>query len=57
MVAKYARLLEDREVNNKTGDTWAIQDVPNLWNESTRTRVEKDGYEFQEDGTAIRKEM
>lgn len=52
MVRKYGRLLEEREINEKTGEIWAIQDVPNTWREKTRVKVEADGYEFLEDGTA-----
>lgn len=52
MVKKYARLLEQRQINDKTGETWAIQDVPATWRDSTKIKVEEDGYEFLEDGTA-----
>lgn len=52
MVKKYARLLEQRVINEKTDSVWAIQDVPNTWRESTRTKVEEDHYYFLEDGTA-----
>ena len=52
MVNKYARLLEQRIINDKTGDIWAIQDVPKTWRQKTQTKVENDGYYFDEDGTA-----
>ena len=52
MVNKYARVLENREINNATGEVWAIQDVPNTWRAKTQTRVISDGYYFDEDGTA-----
>lgn len=52
MVAKYTRLLEQRITNNKTGEIWKIQDVPNTWRNKTRDRVESEGYYFDEDGTA-----
>lgn len=53
MPAKYARKLENREINPETESVWAIQDVPNIWNKKTRAKVEADGYIFDEDGTAI----
>ena len=52
MVKKYSRLLEQRVINEKTGSVWAIQDVPGTWRDSTKTKVEEDGYIFLEDGTA-----
>lgn len=52
MVKKYARLLEQRIINEKTGSTWAIQDVPGTWRNNTQTKVEEDGYKFLKDGTA-----
>ena len=56
MVNKYARLLEERIVNDKTGTVWAIQDVPRTWRSKTETKVLNDGYVFDEDGTVIPKE-
>lgn len=53
MIKKYARLLEQRIINEKTESVWAIQDVPGTWREGTRTKVEGDGYYFEEDGTAM----
>ena len=52
MVNKYARLLEERIVNDKTDEVWAIQDVPKTWRGKTQTKVISDGYHFDEDGTA-----
>lgn len=52
MVNKYSRLLEERAENAKTGSVWAIQDVPKTWRADTQAKVEADGYEFLEDGTA-----
>ena len=52
MVAKYSRHLENRDYNDKTGEVWAIQDVPKTWRDKTKTKVELDGYYFDEDGTA-----
>lgn len=52
MVKKYARVLENREINSMTGEVWSINDVPNTWNNKTRAKVEADGYYFDEDGTA-----
>ena len=56
MVNKYARLLEERIINDKTGSVWAIQDVPRTWRNKTEEKVIGDGYEFDEDGTAVPKE-
>lgn len=52
MVTKYSRLLEERMINNKTGEVWAIQDVPKTWRQKTQVKVESDGYHFDENGTA-----
>lgn len=52
MVNKYARHLEQRDINVNTGDVWSINDVPNTWRAKTKTKVENDGYYFAEDGTA-----
>lgn len=52
MVNKYARHLEERDINVNTGKVWAIQDVPNTWRKKTETKVISDGYYFDEDGTA-----
>lgn len=52
MVNKYARHLEERDINTKTGEVWAIQDVPNTWRSKTEAKVIADGYYFDEDGTA-----
>lgn len=52
MVAKYARHLENRDINDKTGEVWAIQDVPKTWRARTEQKVIDDGYYFDEDGTA-----
>ena len=56
MVNKYSRLLEERIINDKTGDVWAIQDVPKTWRSKTEAKVISDGYYFDEDGTAYPKE-
>ena len=56
MVAKYSRLLEQRIINDKTGEVWAIQDVPKTWRGKTEAKVISDGYYFDEDGTAYPKE-
>lgn len=52
MVKKYTRLLEEREINDKTESVWAIQDVPKTWRTKTENAVIADGYYFDEDGTA-----
>lgn len=52
MVNKYARHLEERDINEKTGEVWSINDVPNTWRAKTQTKVIADGYYFDVDGTA-----
>lgn len=52
MVVKYSRHLEDRDINDNTGEVWAIQDVPKTWRKKTEAKVISDGYYFAEDGTA-----
>lgn len=52
MVNKYARVLEQREINVNTGEVWSINDVPNTWRKKAETKVIADGYYFDEDGTA-----
>lgn len=56
MIAKYARKLEDRQINDSTGEVWAIQDVPTVWRTKTETKVISDGYYFDADGTAHKNE-
>ena len=53
MIAKYSRKLEARELNPATDSVWAIQDVPAIWQNKVRAKVEADHYTFDEDGTAI----
>ena len=52
MVPKYTRLIKSREINDKTGSVWAIQDVGRTWRSKTEATVIADGYYFDEDGTA-----
>lgn len=52
MVKKYARLLEENAINFKTGNIWAINDVPATWRERTRNQVIEDGFMFDENGIA-----
>lgn len=52
MVNKYARLLEQRQLNANTGEVWTINDVPTTWRARTQAKVEADHYYFDEDGTA-----
>ena len=54
MVAKYKRLIEEREINDKTGSVWAIQNVGKTWRARTEAAVLADGYVFLDDGTAIK---
>ena len=53
MVNKYARHLEEWDVNAKTGEVWVLDDVPNTWKARTKAKVEADGYTWDEDGHAI----
>ena len=55
MVNKYARHLEQRDINVNTGEVWSINDVPNTWRKKTEAKVISDGYYFDEDGTAYPK--
>lgn len=52
MVNKYARHLEQRDINVNTGEVWKITDVPNTWRAKTESKVIADGYYFDVDGTA-----
>ena len=54
MVKKYKTALENREINSKTGNVWAIQNVPPTWRTATESVVIADGYYFAEDGTAYK---
>ena len=56
MVAKYVRVLTERAINPSTGSIWAIQDVPTLWRNKVKTEILNHGYDFDEDGTVIKKE-
>lgn len=53
MVAKYSRLLEERDINYNTNEIWKLQDVPKTWRSKTEAKVIADGYYFAEDGTAF----
>ena len=57
MVNKYARVLEEREINATTGEVWSINDVPRTWKAKTEAKVISDGYHFAEDGTAYPNEV
>ena len=56
MVRKYTRVIEQREINSKTGSVWSINDVPRTWKSETEAQILADGYHFDEDGTAIKDE-
>lgn len=51
MVAKYVRVLENREVYDKTGSIWTINDVPKTWRSKVEIQIIDDGYVIEEDGT------
>ena len=54
MVNKYVRVLEEREINAKTGEVWSLFNVPNTWKSRVEVKVLQDGYVFLEDGTAVK---
>jgi hypothetical protein len=56
MINKYARHLEERDINPKTDSVWTIYDVPNTWQSKTEKKVVADGYHFESDGTAVKNE-
>lgn len=51
MVKKYAHVLEERQINDMTGEIWTINDVPKTWRKKTQDKVEADGFIILEDGT------
>ena len=51
MVNKYAHVLEERQINDRTGEIWTINDVPKTWRKKTQDKIEADGYLILEDGT------
>lgn len=55
MVKKYVRVLEERDINAKTGEVWKIDDVPATWRARVEIRIDTDGYMIDEDGTVIPK--
>ena len=54
MVAKYVRVLENREINPNTDEVWTIYDVPKTWKAKTEKQIKADGYEILEDGTVYK---
>lgn len=57
MVNKYVRVLESREINERTGNVWSLYDVPNTWRAKVEQKVLADGYEFNGDGTVKEKNL
>lgn len=53
MVKKYSRVLEERDINAKTGEIWKVEDVPATWKARVLAQIEADGYVVDEDGTVI----
>lgn len=51
MVKKYAHVLEERQINDMTGEIWKITDVPKTWRKKTQNKVIEDGYVILDDGT------
>ena len=54
MLSNYVRVLEERDIYDKTGQIWRIQDVPVLWRSKVRAKVFADGYIILEDGTVAK---
>ena len=53
MKKKYVRVLEERDINAKTGEIWKVDDVPATWRTGVLAQIEADGYIVDEDGTVI----
>ena len=53
MKSKYVRVLEERDINSKTGEVWKITDVPETWRAAVAAQIDADGYIIDEDGTVI----
>jgi hypothetical protein len=51
MVNKYVRVLEEREINDRTGEIWTINDVPRTWRAKVEVKIYEDGYTILPDGT------
>lgn len=51
MINKYAHVLEERQINDRTGEIWTINDVPKTWRKKTQDKILADGYIILEDGT------
>ena len=54
MVNKYAHVLEERQINDRTGEVWNINDVPRTWRTKTENKIISDGYMILEDGTVAK---
>ena len=54
MISHYAKLLEDRAINDLTGNVWSITDIDLTWRDKVYTRIYSDGYYLDEDGTAYK---
>lgn len=53
MVTKYVRVLEDHEINSRTGEIWSLYDVPKTWRAKVEKKILEDGFEFDDDGRVI----
>lgn len=53
MVKKYVRVLEERDINAKTGEIWKIDDVPATWRARVEAQILADGYIIADDGTVV----
>lgn len=53
MVKKYVRVLEERDINAKTGEIWKIDDVPTTWRARVEAQILADGYIITDDGTVV----
>lgn len=54
MVKKYAKALENREINAATGEIWNIADVPDIWRGKVEAKIEEDKFYIAEDGTVYK---
>lgn len=53
MANKYAKKLEQRQINPNTGEVWNIADVPSIWLAKVEAKIDADGFVIDSDGTVI----
>jgi len=42
MVKLYVQLILNKEINDKTNESWVLKDVPMLWRKKVQNKLEKD---------------